>query len=129
MNNDKITVGAWVRNATGDIVKVLSVGEHTLVYKSDKEGIYGAKVLLTSCEGVKLNDSLLERNGFTKSEDTGLWEYDNREDTDDGIGFQLGKIANGYVFFANFRTIFIEYVHELQTALKFCGVKLDFRVD
>ena len=122
MKSDKLTVGAWVRNATGDIVKIMSVGEYTLVYRSDKEGIYGAKVMVSSCEGVKLNR-------FTKSEETGLWEYDNSEDTDDVIGFQLGEIDNGYVFFTNFRTIPIEYVHELQMALKFCGVNLNFQAD
>lgn len=77
-------------------------------------------------EGCPLTEDILRRNGFVKNGP--FWDYDNREMTDDVIGFRLGQIANGFVLLTDFRTIYIQYVHRLQAALTLCGVDVDITI-
>ena len=70
---------------------------------------------------VSLDEDILQAIGFQKN--GVFWDYDNREDTDDVIGFRLGQIANGFVLLCNFRTISVQYLHQLQNLMLQCGIK------
>lgn len=70
---------------------------------------------------VSLDEDILQAIGFQKN--GVFWDYDNREDTDDVIGFRLGQIANGFVLLCNFRTISVRHVHQLQNLMFQCGIK------
>lgn len=70
---------------------------------------------------VNLDEDILQAIGFQKN--GAFWDYDNREDTDDVIGFRLGQIANGFVLLCNFRTISVRHVHQLQNLMFQCGIK------
>lgn len=70
---------------------------------------------------VSLDEDILQAIGFQRN---GIfWDYDNREDTNDVIGFRLGQIANGFVLLCNFRTISVRHVHQLQNLMFQCGIK------
>lgn len=70
---------------------------------------------------VELNKDILEAIGFQKN--GVFWDYDNREETDDVIGFRLGQISNGFVLLTNFRTISVNYLHQLQNLMIQAGIK------
>ena len=70
---------------------------------------------------VELNKDILEAIGFQKN--GVFWDYDNREETDDVIGFRLGQISNGFVLLTNFRTISVHYLHQLQNLMTQTGIK------
>lgn len=70
---------------------------------------------------VSLDEDILQAIGFRKN--GSFWDYDNREDTDDVIGFRLGQIANGFVLLCNFRTISVKYLHQLQNLMFHAGIK------
>ena len=69
---------------------------------------------------IDLNEEILEAIGFVK--DGVYWDYDNREDTDDVIGFRLGQISNGFVLLTSFRTISVKYLHQLQNLMLHAGI-------
>lgn len=70
---------------------------------------------------VNIDEDILQAIGFQKN--GVFWDYDNREDTDDVIGFRLGQISNGFVLLTNFRTISVQNLHQLQNLMLQSGIK------
>lgn len=70
---------------------------------------------------IELNEGILEAIGFKKN--GVFWDYDNREETDDVIGFRLGQISNGFVLSTDFRTISVRHLHQLLNLMCNCGIK------
>lgn len=79
------------------------------------------KLVPSIIQPVILNEDILEAVGFQKN--GVFWDYDNREETDDVIGFRLGQISNGFVLLTNFRTISVRYLHQLQNLMNQAGIK------
>lgn len=77
---------------------------------------------------IPISPEILEKNGFLKREEgTEVW-YDIKIDKDNIIGVagfeNTGHWVFGCSFFPNLiEHIGIEYVHELQHALKLCGIE------
>ena len=77
---------------------------------------------------IELTTELLLKNGF--EQDGNMFYFDNNT-KEDYVGFCIGKISNCFVFFTNFRTIAVQYVHQLQHLLRECDVDddIDFTVE
>ena len=116
MTNKDWMVGDWCTDETGKI---------TVVKPSDLVDNDTAGRL----HPIKLTEEILSYNGFEQLEKSPAWEYDSHMTDDDYIGFRCFQIANGFVLQTDFRTISISNIHQLQHALRLCGVRKDIIVE
>ena len=79
------------------------------------------RLLPSEIHPVILDEDILEAVGFQRN--GVFWDYDNREETDDVIGFRLGQISNGFVLQTNFRTISVKYLNQLQNLMTQADIK------
>lgn len=70
---------------------------------------------------VPLSEETLEGMGFVRNTEEGCWDYDNREQKNDTIGFRIWPIANGFVMQTDYRTIYIKDSETLQRLMAACN--------
>ena len=126
MNNKDLMIGDWV-NLYGSPIKIniddLGVIEREEIYDKYDKG--------THCKPIELTEEILEKNGFgfidTSNNEyssvwTGWWILD---------GLELGCCDNSKfpVFFNIADTnVKVNYVHELQHALRLCKIEKDIKI-
>ena len=121
MKAEDLMIGDWV-NLYGRPIKIniddLGVIERDEIYDKYDKG--------TNCKPIELTEDILEKNGFgfldtsnneIKSVWTGWWILD---------GLELGCFCNlKFPVYFNISDVNVKanYVHELQHALKLCGIE------
>ena len=137
MNIKSLMIGDWVKIKTYGVsdkyerteayiyVKVAEIGSGliTVEYNNDIKEPYRI-CENTEIEPIPLTPEILEKNGFTKELD------------DDSIHCRYTLIADGIRFSLKYAlSVFqwlgpldFKYVHELQHALRFCGIKKDIQL-
>lgn len=107
------------QSTTKHIIKIDTVADSGVFFKSkfDESFIF---VSIKDLEPIPLTEEILEKNGFEKDRD---------------YGYFIGQSNSGYYIYFNNNHLFIqagydaiefawcEYVHELQHALKMCGIE------
>ena len=136
MDLQELSFGNYIMNPKGAIGTYrglrevyLSEGETilmvTMAYTKSQKQLppyeYFCRLIPSEIQPVILNEDILEAVGFQRN--GVFWDYDNREETDDVIGFRLGQISNGFVLLTNFRTISVRYLHQLQNLMIQAGIK------
>ena len=107
------------QSTTEHIIKIDSVNDSGVFFKSKKFDESLIFVSMKDLEPILLTEEILEKNGFKKDKD---------------YGYFIGQSNSGYYIYLdnNYLSIqagydaiefaWCEYVHELQQALKLCGI-------
>lgn len=122
MKREELTIGDWV------CFKLIDEGKWQVYQIEDGVILYdGAE----DARPVPLTQEILDMNGFKRHE----WEHDNFEwdgyriracKNSPGFDCVISNTVNGYP-----RTVdaHIDYVHELQHILRFCGFDIEIRLN
>jgi len=133
MNVKSLQIGDYV-NYRGQIIKVTSLydkGGSNEVGWSDKESVW---VNAYNVEPIPLTTEILEKNGFEKQFGNFIYENDDEnlmiEFYPKNINYTNGcydyiDIEKGCVTITEMP---IEFVHELQHALRLCGIDKEFEL-
>ena len=132
MKANDLMVGDWFQNPLGYPYKVKSIK----CYNADKEDEY-YKVLgvnkgteasfdVINAEPIPLSPEILEKNGFKKEGSWFVIEDDYYDVSIRQITESIWRVKYCNIEFSAFdSTLHIGFVHELQHALRLCGVKHD----
>ena len=124
MNANELMIGDWV-HYRGTNIRVTSLydkGGSNEIGWGDKESTW---VNGRTVEPIPLTPEILERNGFERSRVFVEWKYVNDDIYILWKPFPWIKILND-----NVQVLFpCEYVHELQHALRLCGVEKDIKLE
>ena len=131
MKANELQIGDYV-NYRGQIIKVTSLydkGGSNEIGWSDKESVW---VNGRCIEPIPLTPEILEKNGFVENRGVTSWKFEtDREDLIDIYGVKDYHLSiniedthgsgKGYRWMLSNLTIF--YVHQLQHALRLCGIE------
>ena len=127
MKTQQLMLGDWVSHngtpKTVDVIwgKEVSLNDPTQVWGS----IYTDKFNEDEIEPIPLTPEILEKNGFRKQDNSsGVIKLDTYW-LGEEIGFRLHSFETGYYQFGLAK---IKYVHELQHALKLCGMYKEIEI-
>ena len=121
MKATDLMIGDWVKHAVTD--EVLQVSEFTLNEDLEVQRYYVNGNLVGNVEPIPLTAEILENNG---------WEYGNwgSEDYDDeyytfidDFDIHIDENQTFEIRTVDGCTIKLKYVHELQHALRLCGIE------
>ena len=140
MKINELMIGDWVNYSILNLnAKVFSIlGNHTIgiqfVDKNNKiEAIHG--LLEETIIPIPLTEEILVKNGFEKQEDVNEWSYYK---TKDGKGqymilwsmdynyLEIGSYTDEFGEFNRLGTM--RYVHQLQQALRLCGIEKEIEL-
>ena len=127
MNVQDIQIGDWVQNPLGAPYQVLAI--HFYRINGDGDGYYGihlknkgaeARIEIYDLHPVPLTPEILEKNGFIY-QDENVWGK-KKEEITTYLAFGKYAIINHNGFLCIGGNAEIHYVHELQHALRLCGI-------
>lgn len=134
MDAKDLMIGDWVlhdsKPKTVDVIwgKKVSLNDPTQVWGS----IYTDKFNDDDIEPILLTSKILEENGFDVS-DKEVMQYHFEEDGEK-YHFSLRQMYNkdgkphGYSFYAFNVLTLLDYVHQLQHALRLCGINKEIEI-
>lgn len=96
---------------TDKVVKVTSLGEYT---------INGQPA--TMFHEIPLTPEILEANGFRESIEEGVYYFPTENEGINDRGFTIETFGDGVWFITDHILMLFVYVHELQRALRLCGL-------
>lgn len=107
MKEEELMINDWVYGYGNQPIKIpaIPIDGHGIV----KSPFYPATI--EECKPIPLTDEILEKNGFKEG-----W-------TECFKGYNLMKSSRGYYSIEDHCLIELRYVHELQHALKLCGIE------
>ena len=125
MKAEELMIGDWVLyNETHQQILEISCIDDEVYLKTDE------LVHLSEIQPIPLTTEILKKNGF----DTSDPEVKQYHFTEDGQSYhfslrqmynQKDNKPNGYSFYAFCVLTIIDYVHQLQHALRLCGIEKD----
>jgi len=119
MKANELMIGDWVENDFGEIQKVVELREIGAMLS------YNDIYSYDEIEPIPLTPEILKKNGWKYNKDYWMW------DNDDACFLSLieGKDRNAF-WWGNPSIIVcpINYVHELQHALRLCGIDLEIQL-
>lgn len=119
MKANDLMIGDWVE--IQDTPKYYKVEGVNIFARGDACRLtFEDYVVETWCDRVKpipLTPEMLEANGFEQNENVKGYQYPN-----DNIIFCLEELSRVFIFNGVYNDICINYVHELQHALRLCGL-------
>lgn len=122
MKTDELSIGDWLQDnyCTAHNVKIAAISKRSI--REEKFEVWRPFRFLTP---IQITPEILEKNGFTKSKTFVEWKYE-----EEGIyilwkPFPFLKIETENV---QLNLSGCEYVHELQHALRLCGIEKDIIV-
>jgi hypothetical protein len=119
MKATDLMIGDWVLYGHRfAIIKELYNGHVTILCSINGQNEY-VEETYDNIEPITLTPEILERNGFFKSCDHDGIHYKYTL-ISDGIGFSLKYVRNVFQWLG---PLDFKYVHELQHALKLCGIE------
>lgn len=141
MKAEELMIGDWVRNDFGESQKVVELRESGAMLSYND--VYPYEEL----EPIPLTPEILEKNGFKKSESDSLsqtWAWAEKSEKIYGRWVQItfyNKPINGVSYLTKIETCSqkgdgvdhihscdIESIHELQHALRLCGINLEIKI-
>lgn len=120
MNANELMIGDWMRCTDPKPFRIEQIdGIEELVYGDD-----GFFVDTADLQPIPLTVEILEKNGWKKEDVFGsLIKYSFIGPIDIETGGEMFRLSNNYFFCSR-----IHYVHELQHALRMCGVEKDITI-
>lgn len=115
MNPQELMIGDWVTFVNGK-------GERIADSQIDINSLYTAinAPNILQFQPIPLTDEILEKNGFIKYNDNRvLYVHINEYN---GYAVNLKPCDKGWLLY-NFHFLIFKYVHELQHALRLCGIE------
>ena len=121
METKELMIGDWVEDIIPVVIDAIS-NEDICTYRSDFGYITANP---SNLKPIPLTAEILEKNGFEGDKEVMQYHF-----TEDGqkYHFSLRQMYNkdnnpqGYSFFAFHVLTIIDYVHQLQHALRLCGI-------
>ena len=123
MKADELMLGDHVQ-VNGEACKVISISYFDIGISASKEDFYHEHI--DNIKPIPTTTEILEKNGFMKHNDQDcddIYEFLS-EDSDDLIYLYLYGV---YFFLFDNINMQIEYVHQLQHALRLCGIEKEIK--
>ena len=124
MKIDELMLGDHVQ-VNGEVCKVISISYFDIGISDSKEDFYHEHI--DNIKPIPITTEILEKNGFMKHNDQDCDDIYGflSEDSDDLIYLYLYGV---YFFLFDNINMQIEYVHQLQHALRLCGIEKEINV-
>ena len=122
MKAEELMIGDWVQMPKGTC-RVISIQDNDVIFTDIADGIDGS-FYINEVKAIPITPEVLEKNGFVKQGFSGWEIYTEdflilwRNDYPDILEIRSFNAAYGY-----FYRSYISYVHELQHALRLCGIE------
>ena len=131
MKATDLMIGDYIQDLAGDLCQVIVI-DRQVAQVETLTGVHQGDTTryLDEAEGVSITPEILEKNGFPYDNKERLYyPFSNkafaieRDEHDDRVFYYSMYVYNPYSSFNWHEIIEIRYVHELQHALKLCGIE------
>lgn len=129
-----LMIGDWCR-VNGIAVKVGAVHHDNIgIFDNDNSLYWCSDDGLDRIDPIPITGDILVKNGFKKQEDVNEWSYYKSQDGKgqymiiwcmDSNYLEIGSYTSNFGEFNHFG---IRYVHELQHALRLCGIEKELTI-
>ena len=129
MDAKDLMIGDLVIHGFGGIGKITEIDSKTVVIKDDGfdigDGMNEVSFALNELTPIPLTDEILVKSGFRKQNNSsGVIKLDTYW-LGEEFGFRIHSLETDYYQFGLAK---IRYVHELQHALRLCGIDKDIEI-
>lgn len=127
MKAEDLIIGDWLQDPFGNIGQVYRLDPGRVHLRLLQERPQDGEYIVHDIEPIQLTPEVLEKNGFEPIKEG---RFTTLKNCYGDILFQLEGIKNEYIrnTLYMFKNIPIFYVHELQHALKLCGINKEIMV-
>lgn len=125
MKTNELMIGDYIRNKrTKDIVCVFEIDDDRNVINNEPDGYYSEKnIYIDDIEPIPITPEILEKNGWKYNNYNNETEYDEEYYVNED-GFDIHINCEKFeVRCIDSINIQLKYLHELQHALKLCGIE------
>lgn len=112
MKASELMIGDWVKTDDGTS-KVVSLHDAWHIDVEDNDYTYDEYQVYP----IPLTEEILEANGFEINDNVEGWQLPN-----DNVPFCIEEFSGLFIFNGVYNDILVEYVHQLQHALRLCGL-------
>lgn len=119
MKANELMLGDWVKTEAGELI-VAGIGQK--IYCRDDSGNPTHIWEVTTIEPIPLTKEILEKNGFD------FERHAFREDEHYALEIYIDDGVRWTINCYEYDILLLEYVHQLQHALKLCGIEKEIKL-